>query len=1322
MKLDNVADIYPLSPLQLGMLFHTLAEPESGVYVSQLVIRLRGPVDSSILSNTWSALAQRHAVLRTAFLWDGLDEPMQVVRERVETPWSEDDWSNLDSEVIRKYLLEFLAADRQKGFDLSRAPLFRLQMIHYGRDSTLLVWSYHHILLDGWSTFILLDDLRALYSEAVEDRRRVLDEPFLFRAYIEHTRSKRSDDSHEFWKNLLGDFSEPTPLGIDRTSPPGSGGSIQASERVVPSKTARQITEFARTRRVTMSTVVHAAWSLLLGFYSGRRDVVYGFTITDRPAAVPGIEKVVGLCINTLPVRIQITPDLTVRQWILDLQEQLIEIQGRSETPLFETKRLSAVPGERPLFDSILVFENYPVGSLKEPYALEIEDVEHFEQSNFPIALLFLPDDPMRVKIMYDSGRFAAEDIETLLRQFEIVLDRVSSEENSLVRDVQLPPEELSILRGPHAAEATLPVHQQLLRTASIRPDAIAVSCDGGQMSYGDLARRSASIAARLANLGLQADEPVCLVLNRSTDMIAAMIGVLRAGGAYVPIDPDAPDRRVEKLVEDCRARLIIESSGSDRQIDNRSLTRIIVEEIQDDAERYVDPNTAPSDRAYILYTSGSTGQPKGVEVTHENLSSSTAARADYYQDSPKSFLLLSSYVFDSSVAGIFSTLCSGGKLVVPQPRLEQNVEALARLIQAETITHTLCLPSLYRLILKFADPSFLASLKTVIVAGEPCPPSVIRHHFTVLPDAKLYNEYGPTEATVWATVEQFEDANADVSIGRPIRGMSVYVCSDDLRPVPIGVAGEILLGGPGIAKGYVNRPEHATRSFVSCVETAGGSPLYRTGDIGRIRPDGRLEYLGRIDGQLKIRGYRIEPEEIENVIVGHKLVREVAVVAVNHSVTEQRFAGHTDRTAHQLVAFLAPSEPSDPRYIADQLRTYAESRLPAYMVPSQYVQVDELPRTASGKIDRKTLADETTLPQRFGDAKAEPQNEQEMILLDVWKKVLGTECIRLDDSFFEIGGDSIRSIEMLSLARQRGLTLPLSVLFGKGTIREMAAMAGGTELKSHDNATRTLSISPIRTEGPLPPLFLIHGVSSNVLHYANLVEHLSTDLPVYAIQGQGLAGARFEVESLSDLGRIYSDDIVAMGLEAPHVVLAYCVGGNLALELAAQLQLKGVNVPLVVMIDALAPNVRPEKPALLQKSLHAVRGGPIQAATAALRYGRALLRIVWRRLQFQLASVATAAGVPVPQGARTVYVSEMNKQIIFDQTPRKYEGDLVLVLRSAANPDLFGEAGWRDFVEGPIETLRVEGSHDFLTDAPDVAAELAQAIQTRIDRLHRGT
>ncbi len=1016
-RLQNVEDVYPLTPTQLGMLFHTISEPGSGTYVQQITVRIADPLDVDAFRSAWDAVVGRHEALRAAFVWDGVDQPLQVVRQHVDIPWEEPPWASawadFDGPERQRRLAELLSADRQRGFDVARAPLMRMHLWPDG-DGWRLLWTLHHLIADGWSVRVVLEELTAIYDAGSADRAG-LDAPMRFRDHVEHLQSRDWSRAEHYWRRELGDVSHRTALEPPVPPTPGSGVR-QASGSLSQAATARVRSAAAR-ERMTLNTVVQGAWAIVLGQWAHERDVVFGVTGSGRISGLAGIEQAVGLFINTVPLRARLDPDLTVGDWLRGLQRDRLDLGDLELTPLASIQQWSGVAPGEPLFDSVVVFENYPSGSGDLDGAAGLSDIDHHEQSNYPLAVLALPGDRLELRIVYDRARYDEAWIDTVVGQLCLVIERLAENPDrplarlDLVSDADAGRLDRWNRTGSADSETTS-IHALVEAVAARDPRAVAVVAGSERLSYADLDRRANGLAHRLLADGVTPGDRVGLAIERSPEMVVAILGILKAGAAYVPLDPAYPEARNRALADDAGVSAVV--SG---ELPAGTATPPPLDRDNDQT-------------AYVIYTSGSTGRPKGVEVTHRNLVHSTTARAEHYGAGPDCFLLLSSIAFDSSVVGIFWTLCTGGTLVLPAPGDEQDLERLEGLVTEHGVTHLLALPSLYSLMLEHSG-SALGGLRVAIVAGEACAPETVRRHLDALPGTELHNEYGPTEATVWATVQRLDTGDADgpVPIGRPIADTRVHVLDPDRRLVPIGFPGELWIGGKGVARGYLGRPDLTAERFVELDgDGLGSERLYRTGDLACHQADGSLLYLGRVDTQVKVRGHRIEVTEVEAALRELADVGEAAVVARDHA------SGRV-----QLVAYVTgPGDGAEERLV-----TALRERLPEFMVPSRVVTLAELPRLPNGKVDAAGLP-APQAPARAGAIA--PRSETEQILARLWCDLLHLDGVGIDDDYFELGGDSIISIQMISRARQAGIHVEPRDLVRHPTIASLAATADAAE------------------------------------------------------------------------------------------------------------------------------------------------------------------------------------------------------------------------------------------------------------------------------------
>ena len=895
MNLENVEDVYVLSPLQEGMLFHTINEPGSGIFVQQICCDLHGTWDTDILKQAWEATIARHAVLRTIFLWDGIDEPMQVVREHVDLPWSEVDLSSANPEKAEAAASQFttlLRTDRTAGFDLAQAPLMRIHLFHKEVDYTQMIWSFHHILLDGWSVPRVLNEVLARYASLMSGDPINFDRPYAYKDFIAHTQHQSPAASEAFWRSILTGFDTPTRL-MEYPAPASPLADQHLNQTLsVPSDLSNQLREFARDQRITVNTAILGAWAFLLSEYTRSDDIVFGTTLSGRPPELPGIEHAVGLFINTLPLRVKLD-DTPVTDWLQNIQQDQVQIRQHEQCPLKSVQKWSDIPPGESLFENIVVFENYPAVQDDDTtralaqHGLSVGDLDYLEQSNFPLALLVVPGEEISFILVHEEARYSIAFANQLLSHLSQVLTAFVTSPQARLSDVSMlsKQEHLHLTKTCNQTAVDIDcdhtMHALISRHASSQADQIAVSYEGQTLTYQALDEQANRLAKKLQDANVSVGERVGLYCERSLELIVGIAGILKAGAAYVPLDPQYPSAHHDRVIADASVKTIV-THGSFSECVPRDHGAVVLIDLSDASPTDPVNEADPNDTAYVIYTSGSQGKPKGVPVSHKNIVHSTLARDHFYPVSPERFLLLSSFAFDSSMVGIFWTLASGGTLVLPKQKAEQDLEQLLHQFSAERITHFLCLPPLYTIILEQAASHDLSALQSVILAGEASPRKLIATHHALLPRINLYNEYGPTEATVWCAATELHKEHGDtaVPIGHPIANTQIYVLDAQLRPVPAGVCGECCITGSGLTQGYINRADQTDERFVpNPFSDVTDDMMYRTGDLVYRLPNDQLVFAGRVDQQLKIRGYRIEPGEIENALRQQEGVSDAIVL-----------------------------------------------------------------------------------------------------------------------------------------------------------------------------------------------------------------------------------------------------------------------------------------------------------------------------------------------------------------------------------------------------------------------------------------------------------
>jgi microcystin synthetase protein McyB len=878
----NIEAIYPLAAIQEGVLYHVLEASRPGVYVVQYSCRYRGELDADTLHCAWQDTVAAHPALRTLLTWKGREKPLQVVRAKAELPWRYEDWRDFTDQDTR--WRELMARDRATGFILDQAPLARVHLMRLEQKEHALLFTFHHSVIDGWSMHLVLNEVALRY-----DKQPIPTNAPPFQKYVRWLDQQDAAAAHVYWSEHLSGFDEPLkPFFLKKNliSP-----DVESSyARLGIEMDSKALLTFARGERVTLNTLIVAAWSQVLAAASRSSDVVFGTTVSGRPAELPGIDQTVGLFINTVPLRVHTNHAETVGDWLRAIQTTQTQSRRHEQTPLANIARSSELSANIPLFETIVVFENMP--SRAPTGTLAPIAIEHVDYSNYPFALIGVPGETLELIAIYDPRRVSETDAADLLERTRHALRSLTSaatvHEVSILDTVELQASPAEPVTTEYEA-----VHRRFAQIAARNPETLALIDQKTRLTYTELSDHVSRLAGALEKRGVGAGTALPIFLDRCAEHVISMLAVLSTGAAYVPLDPLHPRERINTTLDDLLASgsglsvpFVLSGDARRADLDGIGIEVLTIVELDEvDAPFLKLAETTSDQLAYVIYTSGSTGQAKGVMVSHDNLAASTAARFDFYDTPPARFLLLSSLATDSAAAGVFWTLTSGGTLYLPEQRAEQNMASLIAWMDAEQITHTLCVPSLYRVILEQAPKDSLGTLETVIVAAEASDHALIEAHNSRLPQIPLVNEYGPSEATVWATAGRLDTLGPGepIVIGSPIAGCSVTVMSPTGVQQPDGWPGELCISGPGVALGYLGRPDETAARFVDTGDTG---KRYMTGDLGRRLPNGEIEWFGRVDNQFKVRGYRVEPEDIEKALTNHPAVREAAVVL--HSETPE--------------------------------------------------------------------------------------------------------------------------------------------------------------------------------------------------------------------------------------------------------------------------------------------------------------------------------------------------------------------------------------------------------------------------------------------------
>ncbi|WP_327371810.1 non-ribosomal peptide synthetase [Streptomyces sp. NBC_01217] len=1045
--------VLPLSPLQEGFLFHALYDEGTvDPYITQSAMKIEGPLRAQGMRAAAKALLQRHAVLRTGFLQRRSGQTVQVIARDVDLAWSETDLSTLDATPQQQELERLLSQDQARRFDMAAAPLVRFTLVRLAADRHVLMMTNHHILLDGWSVPLVLEDLFALY--AGDGEHHALPQVTPFTDYLRWLAGRDPQAAQTAWRGALADLEEPTLVAPADTAHASVTPEMVVTE--LPEELTSALTATARKAGLTLNTLVQGAWAVMLSRMTGQSDVVFGATVSGRPPELPGVEDIVGLLMNTVPVRVRIDPADTLTRLLARIQDQQTALMDHAHLPLADIQQLS---GFTKLFDTSTVFENMPwdTGALGHSGDLRVSPLHHDDGAglmHYPLSLTAFPGARMTLALSYRPDIFDRQDIEQWATRLQQIL-------KAFTTDAKMPVARVDVLSAQERAEieaewnntcahvppATLP---ELFQAQAARtPDATAVVFEGQELTYAELNTQANRLAHRLLATGAGPEQFVAVALERSAQMVVALLAVLKTGAAYVPIDPGYPAERIRYILDDAAPAITVTTRHTAPELPaGKSGTGFVLLDEPNTPDTDTDacpgacPDPTDTDRpspltpahpAYVIYTSGSTGRPKGVVVPHQNVVRLMGATDHWFGFSDQDiWTVFHSYAFDFSVWEIWGPLLTGGRLVIVPYLTSRSPADLLKLLAREHVTVLNQTPSAFYQLLreeKDTPTGALAALRTVIFGGEALDLSQLRQWYRDHPHdgPDMVNMYGITETTVHVThtlldPETVDNAHGSI-IGRSIPDLNLYVLDTTMQPAPAGVTGELYVAGAGLARGYLNRPGLTAERFLADPFGPPGTRMYRTGDLVRRHTDNNLQYIGRADDQVKIRGFRIELGEIETALA---TLDEVTQAVVLHR-------------QDQLVGYAVTD--ADARSLREQLA----AKLPDYMVPAHLVVMDQFPLTGNGKVDRRALPE----PARGAAAQyTAPRDPVEAGLAEAWAEVLGLCEVGIDDNYFALGGDSIRSIRVLALARQRGLHFQIADLLRHATIRSLARVV--TDAEAH--------------------------------------------------------------------------------------------------------------------------------------------------------------------------------------------------------------------------------------------------------------------------------
>ncbi|TQF02732.1 amino acid adenylation domain-containing protein [Kitasatospora acidiphila] len=1303
----NVADVYPLAPLQEGLLFHHLMADqgaEADVYMQPSVLGFdsRERLDAFLEALQW--VIDRHDIYRTAFVWEGLAEPVQVVSRRVELPVRE---IVLDPQGPSP--VEQLKAIGGSWMDLTRAPLMTVDIAaEPGGDRWLVLLRTHHMVQDHASQDVLLEELSAFLAGQGD----ALPAPLPFRDFVAQARLGVPREEHvRYFAELLGDVTETTaPFGVLDVH--GDGTAVMRFQVPFDAEVVGRVREVARRQGVSPATVFHLAWARVLAAATGRDDVVFGTVLFGRMNAGAGSDRVPGLFMNTLPVRVRVDGQ-SAGEALAGMRGQLAELLVHEHAPLSLAQQASGVAGGSPLFTSLFNYRHSETAVRSSGPRLEgVGLLTVSDRTNYPVTMsvddngsgFFLtadavaPADPEQICTLLQAAvtNLTAALEEAPQSRFAAV-DVLGADERRLVV------EEWNDTARP-LVDATLPglFAAQVART----PDAVALVFEGVEVSYGELDARANRLARLLVGRGVGPESVVAVLMERGVELVVALLAVVKAGGAYLPVDPAYPDDRIGYTLGDAGARLVLTCAELAGRLGGFGVEVVALDEPSVVGELAaldggaVECVVSPGHPAYVIYTSGSTGRPKGVVVTHGSVTGLFAQAGPLFGGfgADDVWSCFHSFAFDFSVWELWGALLHGGRVVVVPHGVSRSPQEFLALIEREGVTVLSQTPSAFYQLAAVEEqrPGAVASLRVVVFGGEALDPARLDGWWGRHGDGgpRLVNMYGITETTVHVTFRELVsgEVGSGSVIGRGIPGLGVYVLDDFLRPVPVGVAGEMYVAGGQLARGYLGRPGLSAERFVASPFGAPGGRLYRTGDRAKWSRDGELVFAGRADDQVKIRGFRIEPGEVQAILAAHPGL-EQTVVLVREDVPGDK----------RLVAYVVAD--GDSAELTSSVRGFVAGRLPQYMVPSAVVVLEELPLTVNGKLDRKALpapeyAVSAKAPQGAGSGSAFEQT-----VCEAFAKVLGLESVGVDDDFFTLGGHSLLAVSLVEQLRSRGVSVSVRDLITNPTVTGLLSTLSLSSVK--DALGGMLSIRP---DGSKPPFFLVHPGSGLSWCYLPLARYIPQEYPLYGLQADGLDGTSELAPSAVEMAATYIAQMRSVQPNGPYHLVGWSFGGTLAHEIAVQLQAAGEQVAALVILDTF-PAEQDADPAAVGEASR----NPGEADRSDDPAGSSPPDendAVAQRLQQLRADVGhVLGGVSDEELIRIMHVFDNNVRLQAEHRPGRFDGDaLVMVAAESRATDVQWAQRWQPYVSGEMTEVHLPCTHADVV-RPDMLGQVWEAV-----------
>lgn len=1354
-KTDPGLTTFPLSPMQHGMLMQTIKSPDgAGCYIEQIMFDIDQQIDVDTFTKAWHSIVNYHDILRLGFIWKGVDFPLQYIAPVNDFKIEFNDWTGKPGAEKKEYLKTFLMADRRLGFALNQPPASRVALFKTNSSSYTCIWSFHHCIADARSMVLILKDLFIIYNDPYTQ----LTSPGNFKNYIDWFNKQNNTRTKEFWRKKLKGFSE--PVSINFTSPSPEKYRDKRKKYAITVTTASQeldlfqsttkvLQQICRENAITMNSLLMGAWAMIISHYTGKTDIVFGTTRSVRNWRENG-KNDTGLYINTLPERIQVDPEMLLSQFFIKIRQEWRKAREFEHISLTDIHAESEIKGTTPLFDIYFAYDYDSFDNALGRYRknLSCSEIKLFERTPASLFLTIKGKKSLSIAMEYDKRRYNRQMIEQLLGHFKNCLESVAKTPHAKINEISIlsNKERQFIFNQLNTVNRTTPklsdkcIHHFFEIQASLNKNITAVADSNSQLTYELLNSLANQTAHHLIKLGAVPETKVIVLLEQGVDLIAAILGVLKSGSSYIPLDITSPHDRLNYIIEDARPEFIITASRHKQGIIQGNAECILLDQEENTIKSMPVSNPVTSvkadNTAYIIYTSGSTGKPKGVVIEHGSLLEFTRSAAGIYDLEPHDRVLqFASISFDASAEEIFPTFFSGAALIIKPGGVIHTPDQFMTFCRENRIS-VLDLPTSYWHIL--ADQaeflSFPKSLRLIIIGGEEANAAKVKkwkHH--AAEDIQLINTYGPTETTIaatWADLNNTE-TNTRVPIGSPFSSVNLAILNHFTQPVPVGISGELYIGGAQTARGYVNKETLTRNSFVKLKNINSSTTFFKTGDRAEMLPSGRVVFQGRIDRQVKIRGFRIEPGEIEKTALTHVSISECAVTVVNSKDTEGAKAESADtRESEQnliLVGFVLLKDKDN--FSVTEFKQWLAKKIPKYMIPSLIIVLNVFPYTPSGKIDYNTLKitagkensggsyntdhpgksnyfdrfsncsgrSDTAYSRNNRGAEAVPEQQHrqshadfcgkyEISLQKIWKKILDFKKFQLDDNFFDIGGSSLTAIRVITeIEKELHISLPVIAIFKASTIRDLAALLLSQESESNFSALKTLSSS-----GTKAPVFFIAGTTENTNIYKNinLNGHPFYTITTFAHKTENHRIIPIDVwemaqQNISEIKRAVST--------GPYIIIGFCRYAIVAHEIACQLTNTGNKVEQLVLIDEFWRKKGAAK--FIGHHMHGMfRFGPVHILKKIVPKTKEKFHSWFLSLDRYREKFYSTANRPVPETLQYRLMERAFWKAYDAYMPIPYKGD-ALIFDSNSWREKFAPQ-LREYVQGNIKRVEIDTIH----------------------------